>query len=576
MKRRLAAILAADVVGFSRLMGLEEAGTLERLKRLRSTIVDPSIRERGGRVVKLTGDGLLAEFPSVVEAIESALTILRNLAAFEPGCAEERRIRLRIGIHIGDIIIEGSDIYGDGVNLAARLEGIADPDSLCVSEDVYRQARNKLPVDFIDLGMKEFKNIADPLRVYRIDPAGAANAPKEKPSATPERRTPSIAILPFKNLSGDASFDYFCDGLAEDLITELARHKHLLVIGHRISSNYAERDADPGRIHRETGANFILDGSLRVLGNSMRVTIRLIDAISGEHVWGDRMQREVEDVFALQDEIVQRLIVQLTFDLDEAVWRQRERDPTTSKSAYSLFLKGRRAWRAGDEAGALKLVLEAIQADDGYARAQAYVGYFYAYNLFSQTLDLDEEETIERAREHMERSLSLDNTDPFVLQRAAMTFLLIGDPKAALKHAEAAEKVSARDSEILVINGLIQVCCGGDKVAGLAALEQGLALEPRPTPGYICAMVDARHIVRDYQGSLEALRPILDPPHYLQLCEAANLARLGRTEEARDVVRSIPPSFSAERFARSEARSCADPADAEHWLESFRLAGVEV
>jgi adenylate cyclase len=307
----------------------------------------------------------------------------------------------------------------------------------------------------------------------------------------------------------------------------------------------------------------------------MRVAVHLVDASSGEHVWNDRIEREVDDVFALQDEIVQRVVRQLTFDLDEAVSKQRERDPTTSNSAYSLFLKGRNSWRNGDESGALKSLLEAVAADAGYARAVAYVGYFYAYSLFSQTLDLDEMETIRQARDYLDRALAIDQSDPFVLQRAAMSFLLIGDHQAAMNYSEAAAKISACDSEILVIRGLIQVSCGL-RDEGLGIVERGVELEARPTPGFVCALGDARHMVRDYSGSLDALRLLLNPPYYIRLCQAANLARLGRTEEARDIVRSAPEGFSVERFARGEARMCADPKDVEHWLESFRMAGVKV
>ena len=406
------------------------------------------------------------------------------------------------------------------------------------------------------------------------DAAGPASPAHAGGPASLQEHT-TIAVLPFANLSGNPDQDYFADGITEDLITELARYRHLRVIGHRMSSYYRERSASLAEIGRELGANFLVEGSARRAGDRVRVAVQLIDTETGAHVWTDRFDREIADIFALQDEMVGAVVARLAFNLDEAAGKQRQRDPTTSSTAYSHFLRSRTAWRNGEEKLALACLKSAVEIDPDYGRAQAYLGYFYAYSLFSQAAGLDELEMMQRSRACIERALAADMGDPFILQRAAMTYLMLGEPLVARRYAETAASRSARDSEILVIHGIVVAFCG-DYHAGLSMLERAVEMESRLPPGCYAALSDVRHLLGDYEGSLAALDKIINPPYYIRLFRASNLARLACSDEARLIVDQAPPEFDTGLVARSEARMCALPQDAERWLESFRLAGVDV
>ncbi len=384
-----------------------------------------------------------------------------------------------------------------------------------------------------------------------------------------------IAVLPFANLSGDEGQDYFADGIAEDLITELARYRHLTVIGNKLSSLFKERRSDLLGMREKLGVDFLIDGSVRLAANHVRAVVKLIDVETGTHVWGDRFDREMVDVFQVQDEIVEAVIARLAFNLDEAAQKQRQRDPASSATAYTAFLKARAHWRNGEESLALQCAERAAEIDPTYGRAYAYVAYFYAYSLFSQWTNLREQETIERSIRAVEKALSIDRTDPFILQRAALSYLMLGQSEKALKCAEAAAIHSACDSEILIIRGLVWTYTGKPK-EGVELLEHALGLEPRLAPGCTCALMEGRHLCGDYEGAVAALSHIIDPPYYLRLQEALSLARLGQGAEAERILKEAPAGFDPARFARSQMRMCALPEDAEHWLESFRLAGVDV
>ncbi|MCB1377655.1 MAG: winged helix-turn-helix domain-containing protein [Alphaproteobacteria bacterium] len=419
----------------------------------------------------------------------------------------------------------------------------------------------------------------------------ADTAPAERPTERPGDRTSStglakplsggareytsVAVLPLKNLSADASQEIFIDGLAEDIITELARYRHLSVTGHRLSSPFGNRRGDLAAISRELGVEFIIDGSLRLSGNRLRVSAQLIEVESGRHVWGDHFEREMTDIFAVQDEIVGAVIGRLALNLDEAAGKKRLRDPTSSSSAYTCFLQARAAWRQGDEKAALDFAAKAVAIDPDYARAWAYLAHFHAYGLFNFATGLSDAETISTSTRMIEKALAIDGSDPFVLQRAAITYLMLGEPQTGRRYAEAAALESARDSEILVFRGFILACCG-NHMEGVRLLEEAIALEKRLAPGNYSSLSEVRHMQRDYAGSLEALDAVPNPPFYFDLLRAANLARLGRRDEARRSLARIPAGIDTARIARNEARICALPEDAEHWLESFRLAGVEV
>src|SRR5271155_5431311 len=339
VQRRLAAILSADVVGYSRLMGLDEAGTLSRLNALRHGLIDPAIAAHAGRIVKLMGDGALVEFASAVDAVTCAIEIQRQLREHDADRPEANPIQFRIGINVGDIIIEGEDILGDGVNIAARLEGVAEPGGISISEDAWRQVQGKVAADFIDAGERDLKNIAKPVRVYRVDLGGESRAqPTAAAVSSPD--TPSIAVLPFQNMSGEAEQDYFCDGLVEDIIPTLSKLAGLRVIARNSSFVYKGRSVDVREAARQLGVRYVLEGSVRKSGNRIRVTAQLIDAKDGAHLWAERYDRAIDDIFAIQDEITLVLATEMQVKLTEGEQARLHYTTTNNVEAWTYWAQG--------------------------------------------------------------------------------------------------------------------------------------------------------------------------------------------------------------------------------------------
>jgi len=344
IERRLAAVLAADVAGYSRLMGRDEERTLTDLKALRKTLVDPQIASHRGRIVKTTGDGMLVEYSSAVDAVRSAVEIQRRMAEQNAAVPQDQSIEFRIGIHVGDIIFDENDIFGDGVNIAARLEGIAEPGGVCMSDDTYRQIRGKVEIACDDLGPQTLKNIAEPMRAWRVQ-LGGQNAAKEQPvwpagqaPALPDK--PSIAVLPFQNLSGDPEQEFFADGMVEDIITGLSRFKSLFVIARNSSFTYKGKAVDIKQVGRELGVRYVLEGSVRKAGNRMRITGQLIDAATGAHLWADRFDGALEDVFDLQDKVTQQVVGAIEPELDRAEIVRASRKPIGNMDAITEFYRG--------------------------------------------------------------------------------------------------------------------------------------------------------------------------------------------------------------------------------------------
>ncbi len=330
MERRLAAILASDVVGYSRLIRADEEGTLAALKDLRAELIDPTLAEHNGRIVKLMGDGMLAEFASVVDAVRAAVETQRAVAERNADIQEEKRIEFRVGINLGDVVIDGDDIQGDGINVAARLEGMAEPGGICVSGMVYEGVRDRIDIPFVDMGEQEVKNIDRPVRVWRwiaeAEVTVSVSAEAEEPLALPDK--PSIAVLPFTNMSGDPEQEYFADGIAEDIITALSYISGLFVVARNSTFAYKGCSSDVRRIARELGAGYLVEGSVRKAGHRVRITAQLIDGATGGHLWAERYDRDLEDIFALQDEVTGTIAARIEPELG-AVERQRaERKPT--------------------------------------------------------------------------------------------------------------------------------------------------------------------------------------------------------------------------------------------------------
>ena len=371
-ERKLAAILAADMADYSRLMGADEEGTLARLKAIRQELIDPKIAEHRGRIVKTTGDGMLIEFPSAVDAVRCAAEVQQRMAESGATTPEEQRVQFRVGINVGDVIIDGDDIYGDGVNIAARLEGIADPGSVCISEAAYQQVRDRLDYRFEEMGERTLKNIARPVRVYRIAIHGEPQR-EAKALALPDK--PSIAVLPFQNMSGDPEQEYFADGIVEEIITAFSRFRQLFVIARNSSFTYKGRAVDVKQVGRELGVRYVLEGSVRKAAGRARITGQLIDASTGAHLWADRLEGTLEDIFELQDRVTASVVGQIAPKLEQAEIERALRKRTDSLDAYDCFLRGlaslyRSQWsnrEAMDEA--LRLFERAVALDPNFAAA---------------------------------------------------------------------------------------------------------------------------------------------------------------------------------------------------------------
>jgi adenylate cyclase len=375
VERRLAAILCADIVGYTRLTGADEEGTIARLRALRHELMDPAIAAHRGRVVKRTGDGILIEFASVVDAVRCAIEVQRGMAPRNASLKPEARIEFRVGVNLGDVVVEGADLLGDGVNIAARLEGIAEPGSIYLSEDACRQVQGKIAAAFTDLGEKSLKNVAKPVRVFRVEPGmDAAAAPLSPP--LPEK--PSIAVLPFQNMSGDPEQEYFCDGMVEDIITGLSRIRWLLVIARNSSFIYKGKPVDVKQVGRELGVRYVLEGSVRKAGGRVRITGQLIEAETGAHLWAERYDGALDDIFALQDEITLAVVGAIEPSLRAAEIERVKRKRPDSLDAYDLVM---RAWpllysrMPEDGNRAIPLFERAVEIDPGYGLAHAALAW---------------------------------------------------------------------------------------------------------------------------------------------------------------------------------------------------------
>jgi TolB-like protein/class 3 adenylate cyclase len=378
VERRLAAVLAADVAGYSRLMGGDEEGTLARLKAVRKALVDPTIASHRGRIVKTTGDGMLVEFASAVDAVRAALEVQRAMAEQNASLPQDQRIAFRIGIHIGDIIFDDNDIFGEGVNVAARLEGIAEPGGVCMSNDTYRQVRGKVDIVCDDMGPQPLKNIAEPMQAWRvrltdqIPSAGQSGSSLSETRALPLPDKPSIAVLPFQNMSGDPEQEYFSDGMVEDIITALSRFKSLFVIARNSSFTYKGKAVDIKQVGRELGVRYVLEGSVRKAGGKVRITGQLIEAATGAHLWADRFDGPLDEIFELQDKITSSVVAAITPRVEQAEIDRSERKPTESLDAIDLYYRAlqslRRLNREGNE-DAVQLARQAISFDPNFSAA---------------------------------------------------------------------------------------------------------------------------------------------------------------------------------------------------------------
>ena len=411
MDRRLAAIFAADVVGYSRLMGHDETGTLSAVRTCRVELIDPKIVEHKGRVFKSTGDGVLAEFPSVVNAVACAVDIQRGMETRNAGLPGDHAIQLRIGINLGDVIVEGTDIFGDGVNVAARLEGIAPPGGVTVSGTVRDHLGNRLNLQFDDMGEQVLKNIQMPVRAYNVQTKGVATH-TQPTAALPDR--PSIAVLPFQNMSGDPEQDYFGDGIAEDIITALSKLRGFFVIARNSTFAYKGKTPDIRQVARELGVRYVLEGSVRKAGERLRVNGQLIDAMTGNHIWAERYDRPTNEIFALQDEITASVVAAIEPQIYAAEGLRLRSKPPESLDAWGCLVRAMPyiwTWVVQDEDTGINLLKRAIELDPDYARARSLLAWAFATRVVSGKLEF--ELGISDSLALAQRAIDLDPDDPW-------------------------------------------------------------------------------------------------------------------------------------------------------------------
>jgi adenylate cyclase len=583
LERRLAAILAADVVGYSRLMGEDEAGTLERLKCLRRELVQPRITERKGRVVKLMGDGLLAEFPSVVEAVQCAVDIQRGMNERESEITGERRIRLRIGINLGDIIVEGSDIYGDGVNVAARLEALSNPGCICVSGTVFDSVKGKVGLDFEDLGEQQLKNINDPVRVYRVvlvsgtNDGEGANTSAGSTAVLELPQKPSVAILPFSNMSGDPEQEYFADGITEDIITELSRFQSIFVIARNSAFTYKDRAVRVQDVGQNLGVRYVVEGSVRKAGERVRVTVQLIDAQSGNHIWAERYDRNLVDIFELQDELTQSIVATLPGRVESADIERFKRTPFHDISAYDCVLRAKLSHHRGtpeDNAEGIRLLDQAINTDPDCASAYAWKGCTLAQSYTRGYIEYSDE-LEEEIYQYVLKGLSLDENDLECVRTLCEFRIEQNRLDDAFLLNEKALRINPNDPRIVAQRGEILTWLGQPE-DGVEWIRKAMRLDPYDADAWAHLLGRALFGARQYRDAVSAFKriPLMRYSHHAFL--AACLAYLGdhdRAEiECKEVLR-LKLNFSAGDFC-NKALFYDDDADRQHLGQGLIKAGL--
>ena len=482
--RRLAAIVALDVVGYSRLTGLDEEGTLARLKMLRDDVIDPAIVDGHGRVVKTMGDGLLIEFLSSVDAVRCAIAIQSEVARRSSGTETNQRIELRIGVHVGDVVVEDADLLGEGVNIAARLESIAPIGGVSISEDVWRQVDGKVPATFADMGEVTLKNILRPVRVYRADLRNERAGPGSSPGTGPEDR-PAIAVIPFSNLSGDPEQEVFADGLAEDIITTLCKLSGLRVIARHSSFVYKGRFVDVREVARQLGVHHVLEGSIRRSGSRMRISVQLSDGLSGSPVWAERYDRTIEDIFAVQDEITLVLATEMQVKLTEGEQARLQYTTTTNVEAWTLWVHGLSYYRQAitkENCGrALPYWEKALALDPGSAALNGMLGMLHYVDARFGWWD-DRKTALRRAQSYAHKALELDPESAVACTTSSLVLLLQRKFDEAVAHARKAVELAPGSADAASFASFVLTSAGLPSEA-IPHNERAMTLSPN-CPGY--------------------------------------------------------------------------------------------
>jgi TolB-like protein len=583
-ERRLAAIMSADVAGYSRLMGKNEAGTLSALKALRKDVFAPQVTAHKGRVVKLMGDGALVEFPSVVDAVDCAIAVQWALA----DRATDEAIKLRIGINLGDIIVEGSDIYGDGVNVAARIQEVAEPGGVALSGPAFDQIMGKVEADFEDAGEHELKNIDKPVRVYRWTDSAivpmSSTADAEEALPLPDK--PSIAALPFDNMSGDPEQEYFADGITEDIITELSRFREFSVIARNSTFQYKGQSPSVLDVGRDLGVQYVVEGSVRKAGNRVRVTAQLIDVASGNHIWAERYDRDLEDIFAVQDELTRSIVTTLATQLGKDVVQRAERKHPANVKAYEYYLWGNREYyrfSADYNVEANSLYAKAIELDPNFARAYAGLSNTYCTDFFLNWLRLMDAPA--KGLEAARRAVELDGNDAWCRCQFGSAQIMNERWEQAEGEFDRALALRPGDAEVLVEtgHGLIMV---GRPEDGVGIIEEAIRLNPLYPDVHRRWLGIGLFRSRRYEDAVDALRAVnlLDGWGYAWL--AAAYARLDQTklaagalemfvkERRQELTSAGASSGSTTDILGNYRRNFKYEAEWEHFLGALRDAGL--
>jgi adenylate cyclase len=570
-QRQLSAILAADVAGYSRLIGLDEEGTLARLKELRRALIDPKINEHRGRIVKTMGDGLLVQFASVVDALRCAVEIQRGMIERNAELSEEKRIEFRMGINLGDIVIDGDDIYGDGVNVAARLEGLSELGGICVSLAVRDQVRDKLDLTFEDAGEQQLKNIARPVRVYRVQLSGTATRATPK-LALPEK--PSIAVLPFQNMSGDPEQQYFSDGITEDIITELSRFKSLPVIAHNSSAKFGSQSPDILSLRHSLDVDYVVQGRVRKVGSHMRITAQLVDARTGSHLWAERYDRIFDEVFSAQDEIVALIVGTVEGQLIVAGAEGAKRKPPSSMGAYDYVLRIM-ALPFEDldaEQEGVQLLTKAIALDPTYGLAYALLAEVAMLRWFR---DMNRpKEGLNEICKMAEKAVRLDDSESLTHSILSLVYLYLKSYDRAELHCERALNLTPNRSSVLASQCEVLTFLGRPLEA-VVSLNRARQLDPYHAEWLWWNLGRAHYVSRQYADANAAFAHVMKLPFFANAYAAACHAQLGHPDLARshaDKVMQTRADFSLHSFMETEPFK--QESDTAHLLDGLRKAGL--
>ncbi len=585
-QRRLTTILAADVVGYSRLMEQDEAGTMAQLRARRHDVLMPSVTQHGGRVFKLMGDGVFIEFGSVVNAVECAVDIQKEMQLKNADRPSDSPILLRIGINAGDVIVEGSDLYGDGVNLAARLEALAEPGGICISGDVYRHVRSKLNLDFHDLGEQKVKNIAEPVRAYRVGTEdsgpGVARSPGLGQSAPARPMKASIAVLPFTNMSGDAEQEYFADGMVEDIITALSRFNQLFVIARNSTFTYKGRAVDIRQVAKDLGVRFVLEGSVRKSGGRVRITGQLIDAATGAHLWADKFDGGLEDVFDLQDKITASVVGAIEPTLRKVEIDRVRRRPVENLDAYDLFLRALPhvyAFRPDENLAGLKLLEKAIELDPNYAPALTFAAWCHEQRLvrgWPKVGDDDAGTAIALAR----RAIAADSDDAMVMAGAGFVLVMVGrDYDEGIHGVRRGLELNPGSGFVAFLSSTALLMAGNPEES-LAQAERAMALSPMDPGAFMFLTISA--LAHLFMGRPEqalglakrsaALYADWDSAYWALIPAYVQLDRMADAQTALAKLVALTPGLTVSGAKRR--LPIRDPASLDMILEGFRKAGL--